>query len=284
MKSYLLATIAAIFIAGCGNSDRSTDIAANDNAINDQEFEDSASSETSDEIQTGAASTGETSGDPIGAAILDPARTDEARARDAGRKPDQVLKLAQIAPGQTIVDIASSSDYYAPILSNIAGPDGQLIMIEPKRLEAFFPQALDSASAYANGDDTDNIISIRTNLDEMSFAAPVDRVLNILYYHDTVWSGVDRAVMNKSIYDALKPGGFYLIIDHAAKAGSDESVTNDLHRIDPALVMAEVRAAGFVLAQESELLANPDDPMEEGVFGALRGKTNRFSLLFRKPE
>ncbi len=220
--------------------------------------------------------------DAIALALIKPSRSDEARARDAGRKPAEILRLAKIAPGQTVVDIASSADYYAPILSSVVGAQGRLIMVGPKRLEEFFPEALKSATAYA--EETENVDAVIVDLDEMSVDAPVDRVLNILYYHDTVWTGVDRAAMNEAVFDALKPGGYYLVVDHAAKAGAGDAVTQDLHRIDPATAMDEVLAAGFELAAESDILANPDDPMEEGVFGDFRGKTNRFVYLFQKPE
>ncbi len=269
MKHLILAGAALLTLVACVNEEKA-------NAA--QETSETKAPDD-DSIQTGSIAL-----DTISKAILNPARSQEARDRDTGRKPAAVLRLADIQPGQTVVDIASSPDYYAPLLADVVGPDGELIMIGPKRLEEFFPQALDAADAYGDASDDDNIISLRMNLDEITLDTPADRVLNILYYHDTVWSGVDRAKMNKAIFDALKPGGYYLIIDHAAKAGAGDAVTNDLHRIDPAVVRPEIEAAGFTLVKESDLLANPDDPMEEGVFGPLRGKTNRFVMLFQKPE
>ena len=223
--------------------------------------------------------------DPVARALIDPGRSEEAKARDAGRQPGAVLRLAQVRPGQTVVDIASSNDYYAPIISNILGDDGALIMVEPKRLEEFFKEGLDAAAAYANASDDDNIVSTRVNLDELSFDRPVDRVLNILYYHDTVWTGVDRVKMNQAIYAALKPGGYYLVIDHAARAGAGDAVTSELHRIDPAVVEQEVPRAGFTLVTKAGFLANPDDPKTANVFAeGMRGATDRFVYLFQKPE
>lgn len=218
-------------------------------------------------------------------AVADEARPEEARARDARRKPAEILALAQIDPGQTIVDIASSSNYYAPMLSAIAGPDDQLIMIEPKRLEPVLPQILDRVAAYAAESENDNITSVRVNLDELSFAAPVDRVLNILYYHDTVWTGVDRDKMNSAIFDALAPGGYYLVADHLAKVGAGDGVTQELHRIDATGLIEEIKRAGFELAADSDLLRNEEDTRETGVFDpSIRGKTDRFVYLFKKPE
>ncbi len=276
MREALLASVAAMLLASCGGETTASETAPSE-PQGEAVQEAPAATVDGESIQTV-----QLAEDAIGLALLKPSRSDEARARDAGRKPGEILRLAKIEPGQTVVDIASSADYYAPILSSVVGPRGRLIMVGPKRLEEFFPQALQFATAYAEA--TENVDAVIVNLDEMSIDPPVDRVLNILYYHDTVWTGVDRAAMNKAVFDALKPGGYYLIVDHAAKTGSGEAVTQDLHRIDPATVMDEVLAAGFELAAESDALANPDDPMEEGVFGDLRGETNRFVYLFQKPE
>ena len=91
--------------------------------------------------------------------------------------------------------------------------------------------------------------------------------------------------MNKAIFDALKPGGVYVILDHAAQAGSGVRDTNTLHRIDIETVKAEVMAAGFVLDGTSTLLANPDDAHTLNVFdGKIRGHTDTFILKFRKPK
>ena len=91
-------------------------------------------------------------------------------------------------------------------------------------------------------------------------------------------------MLNKAIYDALKPGGIYLVLDHAAAAGSGLRDTETLHRIDPAAVKKEVLAAGFVLDGESDVLHNPQDDHTAKVFDpAIRGKTDKFIFRFRKP-
>jgi predicted methyltransferase len=83
----------------------------------------------------------------------------------------------------------------------------------------------------------------------------------------------------------LKPGGSYIVVDHAAEAGSGLSHTEDLHRIDPAAVRAEVEKAGFVFDGETKVLANPDDPKTAKIIDpAIKGKTDRFALRFRKPK
>lgn len=90
--------------------------------------------------------------------------------------------------------------------------------------------------------------------------------------------------MNRAIFAALKPGGQFLLVDHHGETGAPDSITHELHRMDAAIVIPEVTAAGFVLETESSLLANPDDPRTVSVFDeAWRGKTDRFVYVFRKP-
>ncbi len=92
------------------------------------------------------------------------------------------------------------------------------------------------------------------------------------------------ARINAAAFAALNPGGLYVVIDHVAAAGSDLSVADQLHRIDPDSVRAEVEAAGFVLDAQDDALINPDDPLTANVFDpAIRGRTSQFMLRFRKP-
>jgi predicted methyltransferase len=102
--------------------------------------------------------------------------------------------------------------------------------------------------------------------------------------HDPFMGSPDMARINKAIFNALKPGGIYIVLDHAAAAGTGTSKTNDLHRIDPAVVKAEVTAAGFQFVGESDVLANPADDHTLAIFNpAIKGKTDKFIYKFRKP-
>jgi predicted methyltransferase len=94
---------------------------------------------------------------------------------------------------------------------------------------------------------------------------------------------LDEVTLNKLIFGALKPGGIYIDEDHSAP-GTGSTATSTLHRIDPAVVIKEVQAAGFVLEGQSNVLANPADPHSAAVFDpSIRGKTDKFLLKFRKP-
>jgi predicted methyltransferase len=106
-------------------------------------------------------------------------------------------------------------------------------------------------------------------------------------YHDTYdpfMKGADVAAFNRAMFKLLKHGGYYVVVDHAAPAGSGLAHTNDTHRIDPAMARSEIEKAGFKFDGESKVLANPDDPKTALVFDkSIRGKTDRFAYRFRKP-
>jgi predicted methyltransferase len=102
--------------------------------------------------------------------------------------------------------------------------------------------------------------------------------------HDSFMGPVDIALFNKAVYDALKPGGVYVVLDHSARTGAPSDVTDTLHRIEPSTVRREVEAVGFQFDGSSAILANPKDPRTAGVFDtSIRGHTDQFILRFRKP-
>jgi len=115
----------------------------------------------------------------------------------------------------------------------------------------------------------------------------LDAVLIVLLYHDTVWMKVDRARMNRAVFDALAPGGVYGVVDHSARPGSGVSAAESLHRIEEATVRSEVESAGFQLAAEGDFLRNPDDARDWSpsprTAGERRGTSDRFVLSFVKP-
>jgi predicted methyltransferase len=102
--------------------------------------------------------------------------------------------------------------------------------------------------------------------------------------HDKFLGPVDVPAFNRQVFEALKPGGLYVVLDHTAAKGAPAEVTETLHRIEPETVKREIEAAGFQLVGESRILANPADSREKEVFDpAIRGRTDQFILKFRKP-
>lgn len=220
----------------------------------------------------------------VEAAVADPTRIEEHLERDAGRKPADVLAFAGVEPGDKVAELAAGGGYYTALLSRIVGAEGHVYAVDPSLIFEAFPPAKEGFPKYIAADPRENVSYSVQRLDALKLEEPLDAVFMVLYYHDTIWTGEDRAAMNKAIYDALKPGGVYLVLDHHALAGAPDSVTQDLHRMNAAIVKPEVIAAGFKLKAESDLFRNPGDPRDTSVFDAAwRGKTDRFVYLFEKP-
>jgi len=220
--------------------------------------------------------------DPAAAAIADLGRPAADTARDAARKPAEMIAFAQLKPGQNVLELLPGGGYFTRIFSKVLGPSGHLYAAvpDPKGQDAE-PAAAEIAAqpGYANV----TVVPIQP-LPKMP---PLDAIWTSWNYHDLHLSRVhvDMAQVDKGWFALLKPGGIVVIVDHAAVPGSPPVETADkLHRIDPAVVKAEMTGAGFVFDGETNVLANPADPHTMIVFDAsIRGKTDQFAYRFRKP-
>jgi predicted methyltransferase len=215
----------------------------------------------------------------IKAAIADPARPADARARDANRKPAELLMMSGIKPGQTVVEFASFGQYFTTFLSDIVGPKGKVYMYDLPYTEK---RAGDASRAFVAAHPNSQYQLVDYNTLELP--QNVDEVFMVLYYHDLSIQKIDTSVLNARIFKALKPGGIFFVVDHNAAPGSGRRDTEKLHRIDPALIRSEVTAAGFKLVQESNLLAASTDDHSKLVFApGLRGVTDQSVFVFQKP-
>ena len=208
-------------------------------------------------------------------------------ALDARRHGPEIAAFAGLKSGDKVIDLIPGGGYWTRTFARIVGPSGHVYGIWPK------PYAMESGSdvkRYAAAAGTPAFANVSASTQPAtSLAAPekVDLVFTSQNYHDypdKFMGSIDPAVLNKAVFDALKPGGIYLIIDHAAAAGSGMRDTDTLHRIDPAIVKKQVTAAGFVFEGESKLLANAEDDHSKPVFDkSIRGHTDQFIYKFRKP-
>ena len=217
-------------------------------------------------------------------AVEDSSRIDAARERDSSRKPAEILAFSEIAPGDSVLEIAPGGGYYTGLLSRVVGADGKVHAVDPERIFEQFPKAREGFPGYMAEDPRDNVDYSVQFLDQISIDGKVDQVWMVLYYHDTIWTGEDRAAMNRAFFEMLEPGGEYIVVDHHGLAGAGASITQELHRMDADTARADLEAAGFILVDESKVLANPDDPRNDSVFSPeRRGKTDRFVWKYRKP-
>lgn len=222
----------------------------------------------------------------IHAAIADPARPAADKERDVNRKPAEMLAFAGIEPGTIVVDFIPGGGYFTRIFSKAVGAKGHVYAWQPSEVDAFIKKtppvrAIAADKNYANVSVIDAPIAL--------FAVPeyADVIWTSQNYHDMhdkFMGPADLTRVNKAVFMSLKPGGIYLVLDHAAEAGSGLRDTETLHRIDPAVVRKEVEAAGFKLEAESDVLRNPADDHSKKIFDpAIRGKTDQFIFKFRKP-
>jgi predicted methyltransferase len=224
------------------------------------------------------------------AALASPARPSTDRDRDAGRKPDQVLAFLGIAPGMTVLDMFSGGGYYSEIIANVVGPDGRVVAHSNRAYLKFVGDEF--AARYADNR-LPNVTVLMAENNELALDAnQFDAIVMILSFHDTYWVSpennwpeIDRPALNAELFAALKPGGILGVVDHQAAPGSSGETGGTVHRIDRAIVVQDLEQAGFVLEADNDLLRNPDDDHSLGVFDpAIRGKTDRFVLKFRKPD
>ena len=225
----------------------------------------------------------------IAAAVADPARPAEDTQRDADRKPDESLAFAGVKPGQKVADLLPGGGYFTRIFSAVVGPTGHVFAVAPAPrpdAPAGAPDRAAAVKAIAADPHYSNVSVVQVAFANLTLSEPVDLVWTSRNYHDLHnIPNVDVGAIDKAIFDGLKPGGVYIVLDHAAEKGSGFRDTSTLHRVDPEAVKKEVVAAGFKFEGQSEILRNPNDPHTAKVFDAsVQGKTDQFILKFRKPK
>jgi predicted methyltransferase len=212
----------------------------------------------------------------IAAAVADTSRPATDVARDSARKPAEMLEFAGVKTGDKVGELLPGGGYFTRVLSAAVGPGGKVYAAVPA-------DDLEKAKAAAKG----NVQVVALTPASLGFPEPVDMIFTAQNYHDFHLKrlNLDISAVTKSFYDALKPGGILLIIDHSAVAGGPIELADSQHRIDPAIVRREVEAAGFKFVGENNALRNPADPKTAGVFDAsIRGKTDQFVYKFQKPS
>jgi len=222
----------------------------------------------------------------LASSLADAGRSAEDRARDGGRKPAEVVQFLGIERGMTVLDLLAASGWYTEVLSVAVGPKGRVYAQNTSFLLEMRGGYVDRAiSARLAGDHLPNVTRLDEELNSLSLEPEsLDAAVTALNFHDLYNGyGPDATVsILSAVYDRLKPGGIFGVIDHVGAAGLDNE---KLHRIERSRAIEAATRAGFTLEAESDLLRNPADDHTQSVFApGLRGRTDRFVLRLRKPS
>jgi len=223
----------------------------------------------------------------IVSAVADPARADAAKD-DGRRKVAELAAFAGIKPGDRVLELIPGSGYFTRVFSKVVGAKGHVYAVWPEPYDKVSHPDSDHLRKTATQAGFTNISVLIQPADALTASEPLDVVFTSQNYHDypdKFMGNIDPAVLNKQVFNALKPGGVFVIVDHVAEAGSGLRDTDTLHRIDPEIVKTQVTAAGFVFEGESDVLRNPADAHKVKVFDpSIRGHTDQFVFKFRKPK
>jgi len=268
---------------------------------------------------SGAATAQTLTPDQIKAILASPDRTAADRTNDKRRKPEQMLEFIAVHPGSTALDLSAAGGYTTELLARAIGPSGKVFgqsrprnpdqpppapaapegnshptaaapapaasAAPPPAPPRPSPVALAERDKALQGKAAPIVAVVQPFEDPVPVGytdAKLDLVTLMFNYHDLGFLGVDRAKMNEAVFRALKPGGVYVIADHAGRPGTGISESGTLHRIEKAFLLKEVEAAGFKLAAEGTFLANPNDPKDKNTPDPPQPK-DEFVLKFVKP-
>jgi predicted methyltransferase len=210
------------------------------------------------------------------AVLADPVRTDDDRKADERRKPLDLLRFTQVRAGMNVLDISAGGGYTTQLLALAVGPQGSVWAQGAKASSGMDKRLAAHPQPHIH-------TLVRPFDDPYPADAPrLDLVTFVLNYHDVANTGTDRAAMNRRLFEALKPGGHLVVIDHAAQPGTGLRDTNTLHRIDEAVVLGELQRAGFVLEERSPFLQDAADPRTQAFWDRKEG-TDRFALRLVRP-
>jgi predicted methyltransferase len=224
----------------------------------------------------------------ITAALADASRPEADTKRDANRKPAATLEFIGVQPGAQVAELLPGGGYFTRIFSKAVGPSGHVYALVPQRpanAPADLPDLAGAVKAIAANPIYANVSVVIQSMPQLAAPVPVDVVFTAQNYHDLHNFPIDIGAFNKLVFNSLKPGGLYVVLDHSAQAGSGFRDTKTLHRIDAEAAKQEIMAAGFEFAGSSDVLANAADPRTAIVFDpSIRGKTDQFILKFRRPK
>ncbi len=225
----------------------------------------------------------------IAAAVAAPERSAKDRERDARDKPAELLAFAGVEPGMKVADVFGGSGYWTEIFSRAVGPQGSVTLVNNSTSWNFGQEDLKTRFADGRLPNAKSRVVEARALDMGK--GQYDLVEIYMSYHDIYWvdevrfgwPAIDADLFLKQLHDALRPGGRLLVVDHSAAAGTGKVSAQTIHRIEEAFAKQDITSHGFELEKTWDGFRNPADDLSKNVFDpAVRGKTDRFTHLYRK--
>lgn len=237
-------------------------------------------------VSATAAAAGDAS-DLYASALSNPARSAQDRERDLRDKPADILALAGIRPGMSVVDVFGAGGYWSEILSGVVGTKGTVVLLNNPPYVAFAKKDLEARFADGRLPGVKRVVVDPADL--QLDAGAFDAAIIVMSYHDLYyvdekdgWPAIDAGRFLDQVRRSLKPGGVFIVVDHAAKAGTGATDAQTLHRIDEVFARRDIEGHGFRLEKTWDGLRNPADDRGTLVFDpAIRGRTDRFVQVFR---
>jgi predicted methyltransferase len=221
-------------------------------------------------------------------ALANPTRLASDLVRDKRSQPEAILELLDIKAGDRVADIFAGGGYYSEIIGQVVTPGGEVLLHNNQAYISFVGEAL---TKRFDGRDLSGVQRHDREIDNLDLGeGSLDAAMIIMSYHDLYhtmdgWPAIDKADFMGQIVRALKPGGRFLIVDHNAAVGTGKDSAQVLHRIEESFARQDVESYGLKYARSSDALRNSADDYTAVVFApGVRGKTDRFVLVFEKPK
>ena len=222
--------------------------------------------------------------DLISKAVADPARPAGYKAADAFRKPAETLAFSGVRPGMTVGEFYPAGGYFTRMISDVVGPTGHIYATENA---GWNDSVKDDRAMLAEGKRKNVSLDVEP-FGTVKFPQPLDLAWVTQNYHDLKipkYGPVDTVAFDRGVYNALKPGGVFFVLDHEGWPGMTVADIEKVHRIDKAQVIREVTSVGFKLAGEGTFLHRPNDDHHTVIFDPkIRGHTDQYALKFVKPS
>ena len=216
--------------------------------------------------------------------------------RDPRSRPDKVIPWLNLKTGNTVIDIFGSGGYYSDLLARLVGDQGQVVLHNNTGFEQWGTNILQDR--LENGLPENVMMHTRSGINLALTEESMDAALIVMALHDLyvipkrydgnsyvpIGPAADVDYFYEQVLTALKTGGRFVVVDHAADPDMADEASNDLHRIDEFIVRDDIVAHGFKYVASDLSLRNPGDDRTRIVFDEdLQGKTDRFVLVFEKP-